>query len=106
MHIYLYRGLRNQDVHISTRTSYEIKGHSKVQGAPPLRVDSRRRPAVSSFIFLTTLNRVNLRVCVYFQCFAHANCVDFSQFAWSTQPSNQNVHFFSLSLHSLPRRGS
>lgn len=49
-----------------------------------LRAECNGQCAKSLFIFLTTLNHGNLHVCVYLQCFTHANCVDFSQFAWSS----------------------
>lgn len=49
-----------------------------------LTAEGDRQCAQSSFIFLTTLNHVNLHVCVYLQCFTYANCGDFAQFAWSS----------------------
>lgn len=62
-----------------------------------LTVEGDRQCAKSFFVFLTTLNHVNLHVCVYLQCFTHANCVDFSQFVWSRptfKPKRSQVVFF------------
>lgn len=91
--------------------SHKIKScsqSSKSASAVGLTAEGDQQCAKSFLIFLTTLNYINPHVCVYLQCFTHTNCVDFSQFAWSSptfKPKRSRFFFFFFPCARCPGGG-